>query len=458
MTRRSLTVASILLTTTLCVMLASLSAFAAQDAEDGAADANAAEITFNRWSLDNGLRVMHAHLPDAPRQAIFVFIPIGLALDGKDQAQWSHLIEHMLIRGRDPQGLGDGSLMINGETLPAAMRLEAIATPEKFDEAAGKLAGWLSTTTVDPETLEREKRMIESEEQAVSMNALTHKFAVAAWQQVATHREDSGTVHGDVQHAEAGAVEAAIRSLVPIDARVMVATAGPVDPEVVKEALAKTIGAVPARPLETKAAASPVFEELRARWDLPTKHGLMWWKAPKADLETRAALRVLGRMFHLRLMRQADIIAELRHPAVDVIPSEDGGLILLADLNVPAGKDISVFKPGTQPVFENLTKPGQLYGMPAQWVGHIANELSTRVDFAVMREQVPDHFRDLIEVNWFLQLASAEFEWNTPVEQVREAIMAVDRETLDRVHQQMIEGGSGLLLMIPERDVPGERR
>ncbi len=416
------------------------------------AQANA--VRFERFALKNDVRVVHAHVPDAERQATFVFLPLGLAHDGANQAQWSHLLEHMLIRSTDPQPVHDPELGINGETMAGTMRLEAISVPARFAESAAKIADWLGASEVHEETLEREKQMIAQEERSVSINAMTHKFAVAGWAQIVQHGIDHAQVNGDVQQAAAAEVAEAIRRLIPIDGRVLIATIGPAARDEVQRVLEDTIGAVEPRKVDRVQRSAPSMAAHHATWDLPHRHVFVWWRLPNATIERRAALFVLHRVMSMRLMRHGQILADVRNPLLELIDGGDDGLVLLSDVNIPEGQEPDRGRVTPRFTFETLLEDNGMYGHPAQWAARLAGELTLEVDFAQFRAQMPAHMRGYLEANWFLQRVMREYEWNAPIEEIIAAIAAVKRETLDAVHREMLEGGSGDLTMTPSLKDP----
>lgn len=411
--------------------------------------AHAEDVKLDRFALENGVRVLHASLPDAERQSIFVFLPLGLARERAGQAQWSHLLEHMLIFGAGEQFTPDREMMINGETLPNSMRLEIITVPARFEEAVAMVGRWLSTESIDAAALEREKQKIAMEESHVTSNALTHKFAVAAWSQIVHHGAKTAHVHGDVQNAEHEQIEKAVINEVPINGRVLLATAGPVDADTVKQSLAKSIGSLAPREAADTANGAPEPEELTGRWDLPQKHVFVWWRLKDATLENRATLFVLQRTMFMRMMRHSQVLADVRNPLIEIIDVGEDGLLLLSDVNVPESKEVARGAATPRFVFEKLLDSGEMYGHPAQWTQMIAMELSTTVNFDMIRAQLPEQMKPFAEVNWFLQVAMREFEWNAPIDQIAAAIRAVDEEALKKVHAALTEGGNGSLVMTP---------
>src|ERR1051325_9881603 len=82
--------------------------------------ASAAAPAGKSWSLTNGIRVVSVYFPNSTNISIFTYSPMGLASDGPKQAQWAHLVEHLVIRSTVP----DDSSTANAETLPEHMRLD----------------------------------------------------------------------------------------------------------------------------------------------------------------------------------------------------------------------------------------------------------------------------------------------------------------------------------------------
>jgi hypothetical protein len=54
-------------------------------------------------ALENGIRILAIEFPASAHVSIFSFLPLGLTSDGPGQAQWSHLVEHLVIRSTIPE-------------------------------------------------------------------------------------------------------------------------------------------------------------------------------------------------------------------------------------------------------------------------------------------------------------------------------------------------------------------
>ena len=93
------------------------------------------EIQLHRSQLDNGIRLVLAQVENAQSQTTFTFLPLTIANDDKDRSQWSHLLEHMLIRTTDPLELHAEGVTFNGETTSMYLRMETFAQPAKWQEA-----------------------------------------------------------------------------------------------------------------------------------------------------------------------------------------------------------------------------------------------------------------------------------------------------------------------------------
>ena len=104
---------------------------------------------------------------------------LGLASDGPGQAQWSHLVEHLVCRST---GLADLS-RANAETLPDHMRLDFYGNAAHWKEGLAHHFRWLEGAPFTEAGLIAEKPKVKSEGDMTAKNFATHKFAIAAWAQ-----------------------------------------------------------------------------------------------------------------------------------------------------------------------------------------------------------------------------------------------------------------------------------
>src|SRR5262249_41091222 len=148
------------------------------------------------------------------------------------------LVEHMLIRSTDREGLQAGGITFNGETGALGLRLETFADPRDWQPALERHVRWLMADTFDAKVLAREKENIASEEATTTAHGYSHKWAAAAWNQIVCHGREHAAVHGDVARATVDEVRDYVRAKVAPGDGVRIVAVGPVAPESVREFLA----------------------------------------------------------------------------------------------------------------------------------------------------------------------------------------------------------------------------
>lgn len=89
--------------------------------------------------LKNGIRIVSVNIPKSTNVSIFTFLPIGLTTDEPGQAQWTHLVEHLVLRTTIPTN----SMEANAETLPDHMRLDFYGHTGNWREGFSHHARWL---------------------------------------------------------------------------------------------------------------------------------------------------------------------------------------------------------------------------------------------------------------------------------------------------------------------------
>ena len=92
-------------------------------------------------TLPSGVRIAYLYLEDSADFSTFTFLPMGLAYDEADRTQWSHLIEHLVLRTTHPGPLTNA----NAETLPDHMRLDFYGTKADWREGLAHHAKWISS-------------------------------------------------------------------------------------------------------------------------------------------------------------------------------------------------------------------------------------------------------------------------------------------------------------------------
>src|SRR5262249_29550779 len=89
-------------------------------------------------TLSNGLRCTVINFPRSTNVCIFTYSPLSLCSEGPGQAQWSHLVEHLVIRSTIPEE----SEKANAETLPDHMRLDYYGDLSDWKEGLSHHRRW----------------------------------------------------------------------------------------------------------------------------------------------------------------------------------------------------------------------------------------------------------------------------------------------------------------------------
>ena len=178
-------------------------------------------------SLSNGIRVVVVHLPESSHCSLFTFLPLGLASDGPDRAQWSHLIEHLAIRSTIPDGLRQA----NAETLPDHMRLDFYGSTGDWKQGLSHHRRWLEGVPFTAASLAAEKPKVIAECDFTARNFATHKFALAAWAHGFQHAKSHIGIKHDVLNAKLDEVQRYRDESLFIPQRTTLCAVGGVDPK-----------------------------------------------------------------------------------------------------------------------------------------------------------------------------------------------------------------------------------
>jgi hypothetical protein len=338
------------------------------------------------WSLDNGIRVTSLHAPLASQQIVFTMLPMGLLTDDAQRTQFSHLTEHLMVRSTDPEGVEADGIVFNGETTALVLRLETMAPPERWMEGLTRQVKWLSTRAVEVDLLEREKQNIALEEANTASGGHTHKWALAAWNQVLRHGLLDVKLHGDIASATVKQASAALMD-VRVGERVHVVSIGPLPVDEVRAGLEQTFGTLPGEAWVAPVPSLPpdAIREVGqhiARWDLPARHYLEWYPVPDDSALDRIKADALAQLFN-RKLQQRGLLRSLgvqAMAAADLISPEGRWLLLSASL--PTGVDPVVVSDEWAEVTHSLS--GQEARIVVQDLGRQLTELP---DFEVLRKQ-----------------------------------------------------------------------
>ena len=413
-------------------------------------DENTNDPVTHHYQLTNGTRVLHIVAPNAERQTTFTFLPEHFFNEPVDKAQWSHLIEHMMIRSTDPIGVETEGMTFNGETSHESLRLETIAEPDHWRESIEKHAAWLSASEIDAATLEREKAQIELEEQGTAANTATHKFAMAAWNQIVQHNSKYAAVHGNVADATLEDVNSYLQDHVHLNDSVLVATIGPVPAEDVRQDLEATIGKIESSSKKvddtTEQLTANAKSNFLATWDLPTRHVIVWWDLPIIDddsASTQAATAVLtaGGMMSFYQRPPTGL-----QPGKALVMSQFASDRCRIFVNCVIDDDTDVDALVAN-IRERIATMAAAQSQLQFFAKSLAEQLETMPDFESQRLAVDARYRPMIEAQWFLERAMQQFKWQISLEDIAAAFRSIDETAWIELKETFAAEPSGVLLL-----------
>jgi predicted Zn-dependent peptidase len=283
-------------------------------------------------ALSNGVRIVVIHFPKSTNVSLFTFLPMGLCSDGPGQAQWSHLVEHLVLRSTFSNDLQRA----NAETLGDHMRLDFYGSTADWREGLSHHKRWLEGVAFTEASLAAEKPKVIGECDFTARNFATHKFAMAAWSHAWRHGEKHVALKQDVLRAALPEVQRYRDTRLFVPARTTLCAVGGIDPDVFFSESAKRIGILQSQ--ATPAAAVPRGEQgrgpLDVTWDLDARHLLLVWQIPAFDDPNYAALMAASSMLSMRFFADAKLKPQLGHvlAGADLITPEGNFFYVSAPL------------------------------------------------------------------------------------------------------------------------------
>ena len=417
-------------------------------------DDSASNDPFERRTLSNGVQLCVLRV-DAPRQAIFTFLPIGLYDDRPGEAQFSHLIEHMLIRGTDPDGLEVGGIRINGETTGDALRLETIGPVETWRDAAARHPRWLLERTFEADVLEREKGRIEGEERGTAANSATGKWAQAAWSQIVRADLEHAAVHGDVAEADVEGLRAAVAARVHLGAGVRIVASGPVTLDELARALEQGFASAPeAVPASAAAGAleSPAHlfrPGLReASWDLDAAHYMEWYPLPDASAHDSAFALLLENRVTMALMGAGHEALKGGRALAETRLRTAGARALMISVPVAEDVDLEALQAAIRAQLEPLRAEGAHQTLALAKMQY-AFQLSAAPDFAALRERFAGSpAADTIEAQTALTWSMLELSSGLSLPELHAALNSLELAAYGPVLTEALAEGKRCALML----------
>ncbi len=397
----------------------------------GSGRLSAAKPQVDSFILANGIRVVSLYIADSNNVSIFTFLPMGLASDGPGQGQWSHLIEHLTFRTTVPYG----TQQANAETLPDHVRLDFYGTVDNWQQGLSHHARWLKGIPFKKQSLESEKRHVNSECDVVAKRQATHKFAVAAWAQGYRHGKTHAALKGNINKVTLREIQQYRDQHLAVLDETTVCVVGGLDAKTIKPIVTEKLGTISSQ----AKIAQPVKLHLGNRkmtWDLDARHLMLTWPIPAFAHDDYPALMVASQWLMMKLFMDAEL------------KKLTGGVFAGADLVTPEGNNFFVsasIKPEAsfddvrkriEPHLATLRSTATL--LETAMIGpQLSYQLTNVMDPAMLKAQAPASVSvAMIEGNIGLQWGMREFQYGQHRDALAKGLAAV---TAEKVHQAAVK-------------------
>lgn len=361
------------------------------------------------WTLTNGIRVVSVYFPHSTNVSIFTYLPMGLASDGWKQTQWSHLVEHLVIRSTIP---ADSSLA-NAETLPDHMRLDFYGTTASWKDGLSHHQLWLSGLPFTGQGLEAEKPKVKAEGDYTVRNYYTHKFALAAWAQGVRHGRREALIRGDIDHASLQDIQVYRNEHLAVLTNAVVCVVGGVEPGQVRAAASAQLAALTSKAdLATPVQLHPGRQAMT--WDLDARHVVVSWRIPAADTVDYAALFTAANWLNAQFASDATLrkITGMSLAGTDLRTPEGDFFYLSASLR-PDGSFAEAEK-AMEKYLEDLKGPGTDLAWVQVFGAQEAQSLQSIPDPDAFKNQLPPNLTlAMVEGNLGLQWGMNEFRFGS---------------------------------------------
>lgn len=403
-----------------------------------------------RFTLKNGIRVVILHVKNSRDVAIFSYLPLGLAVDGKEKTQWSHLIEHLTLRTTGP--IADYRQR-NGETTSQCMHLDFMGAEDEWRQGLELQTKWLSELPFSEEILREELPKALSETDTTSANLYTHKWAIAAWNQVFRHGQVKVAIRGDLQSAQLSDLQGyRDRHLVQPN-RVLLCVIGGLEPETLKPALEERLGSI-ASTAKRLPAAKPKPEpaqQLAATWDLNVTHYIETYAIPKPDHEDYPALYVAA-----MLLNQYFFMDQKIKPwtgmvlcGLDLITPAQTYLYVSAPLK--PGADIDKVRSQIKYQLDKL-KQTETNFQVSMMASNVSKQMSAPPDITMAMRYKPANVTEAMIVgNIGLQWGLLEFQYGDTLPHLAKALARVSASDIASVAEKYLSKTKrGTLILTPK--------
>ena len=411
--------------------------------------ASAAPSEVTRFTLNNGIKVVNLYVEDSTDVCIFSYLPLCLVTDGKAKTQWSHLIEHLVLRTTGPI---KNYMERNGQTTHHGMHLDFIGTTDNWRQGLELQTRWLSNSPLSETDLVEELPKALSELDFVTANLQTGLFAMAAWNQVFRHGETTISMRGDVQSAELSELQAyRNHHLVHAD-RVLLCVIGGIEPEVLQSAMEEQLGHInlTANSLPKATAAPTQKRDRRATWDVNVTHYIETYAIPDSTHENYPAFLVANVLLKQSLMMDSELkrLTGSIFCGVDLITPEQTYLYVTAALK--PGSDIEKVKQQVSMLINQLKQP-ENNRQVAMFASFLSKELGSSPDIAMMMQQKPAGMTETMMLGSIgLQWGLLEYQYGDALPKFASALANVSADDVaDVVNRYLTEDERMTLLLTP---------
>jgi predicted Zn-dependent peptidase len=389
---------------------------------------NAEKPRTETWILPNGIRIASVFFSGSTNAAIFTFVPMGLVADGPRQAQWSHLVEHLVIRSTVP-----GELSIaNAETLPDHMRLDFYGNTSNWKEGLSHHQRWLRGVPFTEATLAAEKPKVKSEGAFTAQNFATHKFALAAWAQGLRHGQTNAAIQGDIDRASLSDIQNYRDTRLAVLSNTLVCIVGGIEPAKIRASASEGLGAI-------KSTANPAASvklhpgNREMTWDLKANHLVLTWPIPAHEDKDFPALLAAAQWLNMQFFSDAALkkMTGMAFAGAD-LPAPEGNFFYVSASLRPGNSFKDVRKILEKHVGYLGSAEGDLSSLPM--IGRqLAESMTTLQDPASMKGQMPPNVSPaMLEMNLGLQWAMNEFRYGTRKPLIARKLLELTKEDVSQ--------------------------
>ena len=412
--------------------------------------ASAAPPEVTRFTLSNGIKVVNLYVENSMDVGIFSYLPLGLVADGKAKTQWSHLIEHLVLRTTGPIS---NYMERNGQTTYYGMHLDFMGTMDNWKQGLELQTKWLSNSPLSETDLAEELPKALSELDFVTANLSTGLCAMAAWNQVFRHGETDIAMRGAIESAELHELQAYRNHYLVHADRVLLCVIGRIESETLQEAMEEQLGHInlTANALP-KATATPAQEKNRsATWDVNVTHYMETYAIPDSTHENYPAFFVAHMLLNQSLMMDTELkqLTGSIFCGADLVTPEQTYLYVTAALKPDT--DIEKVKQRIGKLINRLKQP-ENNAQVAMIATALSMQFSSPMDIEmVMQQHKPAGMTETMMLgNIGLQWGLLEYQYGDALPQFASALANVSADDVaDVVNRYLTEDERMTLLLTP---------